>query len=118
MSARAAGLALAALGVAALAGCATAPPQPDPVQLKLNDLDARLTRIERVVQNRSLLQIANQIEAARADLRSVHDSVDQMRHEIDQNQRRDHDLYADLDARLTKLENRAAAGGAAPAAGT
>lgn len=104
MTARAAGLALACLGVAALAGCASSPPQPDPVQLRLDDLDTRLTRIERVVQNRSLQDLANQIEAARADLRSVHNSVDEMRHELDQNRKRERDLYADLDTRLKKLE--------------
>jgi len=47
---------LLALSVATLAaGCASTPPEADPVQLKLNDLDARITRIERIV--------ANQVEA-------------------------------------------------------
>ena len=44
----------------ALAGCATSP-EEDPVQIKLNDLETRLARIERVVSNNSLLEISNQM---------------------------------------------------------
>ncbi len=46
-----------------MAGCASTPPEEDPVQIKLNDLDTRLARIERVVANQSLLDLANQDEA-------------------------------------------------------
>jgi len=114
VNARAAGYAGALLGIAVLSGCATTPPEQDPVQIKLNDLDTRLVRIERVVANRSLLDLANEVEAARADLRSVHNSVDQLNHELDQSRKQQRDLYVDLDSRLKKLEARAAS---APAAG-
>ncbi|MDE1924154.1 MAG: tol-pal system protein YbgF, partial [Gammaproteobacteria bacterium] len=113
MSVRAAGLTLACVAAAALSGCASAPPQPDPVQVKLTDLDTRLTRIERIVDNRSLLDLSNQVEQARADLRSVHDRIDQMNHEIELSRRRQRDLYADLDARLKKLEAGGPTAGAA-----
>ena len=122
MNGRAAGYAGALLCIAVLSGCATTPPEQDPVQIKLNDLDMRLARIERVVANRSLLDLANQIEAARADLRSVHNSVDQLSHELGQSRKEQRDLYADLDSRLKKVEARAAsapqvgADAAAPAA--
>ena len=99
-----------------MSGCATSPPQPDPVQVKLTDLDTRLSRIERVVDNRSLLDLSNQIEQARADLRAVHDRIDQMNHEIEQSRKQNRDLYADLDARVKKLEAAAAAPVPAPAA--
>ena len=48
----------------AMAGCAGTPPEEDPVQIKLHDLDTRLTRVERVVTNQSLLDIANQERVA------------------------------------------------------
>lgn len=115
----AAGLAfVACLGVAALAGCATSPPQPDPVQLKLASLDARMTRVERVVDNRSLLGLANQLAATRADLRSVHNSLDQLRHRLNEDRKRERDLYADLDARLSKLEAQNGGAGTSAAAPT
>ena len=44
-----------------MAGCATTPPEEDPVHIKLNDLDTRLTRVERVISNQSLLDMANQV---------------------------------------------------------
>jgi peptidoglycan-associated lipoprotein len=56
----------ASLAALALAGCASTPPDQDPVQIKLNDLDTRLARIERVVANQSLLDLSNQIERCAA----------------------------------------------------
>ena len=110
--ARTAGLA-AALALT-LAGCATTPPEEDPVQIKLNDLDTRLTRIERVMQNQSLLELSNQLEALRADIRGMHNDVDQLNNSMEMQRRQQHDLYADLDQRLKALELRGGAG-AAPA---
>ena len=118
MTRRAATAALVACaGAAALAGCATSPPQPDPVQLQLADLGTRLTRVERVVDNRSLLDLSNQLEATRADQRTLHNEIDELRHRLDQERKRDLAQYADLDARLKKLEaEQGAVGGAAGAA--
>jgi tol-pal system protein YbgF len=112
--ARAAGLA-AALALA-LAGCATTPPEEDPVQIKLNDLDTRLTRIERVAQNQSMLDLSNQIEALRADIRGMHNDVDQINNSMEQLRRQQRDLYADLDQRVKALEARGGAPVAAAAA--
>ena len=48
------------------------------MQIKLNDLDTRLARIERVMANQSLLEVANQLEALRSDVRAMHNDVDQL----------------------------------------
>jgi len=106
------------LGTAAiLAGCASTPPDKDPVQIKLNDLDARLGRIERVLANQSLLDLANQLEAARSDVRSLHNDVDLLNNNLANTRKQERDLYADLDRRLKVLEARgfAAAGASAGA---
>lgn len=100
----------ACLAVLALAGCATTPPEEDPVQIKLNDLQTRVTRIERVVSNDSLLQLANEVEALRSDVRSMHNDVDELGHALEINRKQQRDLYADLDQRLKKLEARSGAG--------
>jgi tol-pal system protein YbgF len=93
------------------------PPEQDPVQIKLNDLDQRVTRIERVVQNQSLLDLSNQLESLRADLRGMHNDVDQLNNSMDALRRQQRDLYADLDQRMKALEARAGgAPGAADAA--
>ena len=109
----------ACLAVLALVGCASTPPEEDPVQIKLNDLDTRLARIERVVANQSLLDMANQVEALRTDVRAMHNDVDVLNHTLEANRKQQHDLYADLDQRLKALEARgvvAGAGGAAAGA--
>jgi tol-pal system protein YbgF len=102
-------LSLAALE---LAGCMSTPPEQDPVQIKLNDLDVRLTRTERMLQNQSLLQVSNQLESLRADVRAMHNDVDQLNNNVEQSRKQQRDLYADLDQRMKVLEGR---GGAAPA---
>jgi len=100
-------LALGALGVA---GCASSPEQ-DPVQIKLNDLDTRVARIERVMANQSLLDLANQTEALRADLRAVHNDIDVLNHNLEAARKQQRDLYADIDRRLKSLESRGTAAG-------
>jgi tol-pal system protein YbgF len=98
----------------ALAGCMSTPPEEDPVQIKLNDLDVRLTRIEKVLQNQSLLELSNQLEALQADVRSMHNDVDLLNNSMDGQRRQQRDMYADLDQRIKALEAR---GGGAPAVG-
>jgi tol-pal system protein YbgF len=100
-------LCAAALAVSGLGGCASTPPDQDPVQLKLNDLDTRLARIERVVANQSLLDLANQIEQLRTDVRGMHNDVDVLNHNLDAARKQQRDLYADLDQRLKALEQKA-----------
>jgi tol-pal system protein YbgF len=109
------GLSGACLVALAMAGCASTPPEQDPVQIKLNDLDTRLTRIERVVANQSLLDLANQAEALRNDLRSMHNDVDQLSNSLEASRRQQRDLYADLDRRMKSLESRGVAGAGAAA---
>ncbi len=105
------------LTVLALAGCASTPPDQDPMQVKLNDLDTRVTRIERVVANQSLLELANEVEALRNDVRALHNDVDELSHNLELSRKQQRDLYADLDHRLKALEARGGPGGAAaPAA--
>ena len=96
----------------ALAGCASTPPEEDPVQIKLKDLDTRLERIERVVANQSLLDLANQADSLRNDLRAMHNDVDQLSNNLEANRKQQRDLYADLDRRMKSLESRGGGGAA------
>jgi tol-pal system protein YbgF len=97
--------AAACLALLTVAGCAT-PPDEDPVQIKLNDVDTRLARIEKVVANGSLLELSNQMGELRADLRAVHNDIDQLNHALDTSRKQQRDLYADVDQRLKVLEAR------------
>jgi tol-pal system protein YbgF len=102
-----------ALMLSSLAACSTTPPEEDPVQIRLHDLDTRLARIERVMANQSLLELSNQIEALRGDVRGMHNDVDQLNNAMDANRKQQRDLYADLDRRMKALEARGAGSAAA-----
>src|ERR1700684_979924 len=97
----------------AMAGCPSTPPEEDPVQIKLHDMDTRLARIERVVANQSLLDLANQGESLRKDLRAMHNDVDELTNSLEAGRKQQRDLYADLDRRMKNLESRGTAGAAA-----
>jgi tol-pal system protein YbgF len=100
-----------------LSGCASTPPEEDPVQIKLKDLDTRLVRIERVMANQSLLDVSNQLEALRSDVRSMHNDVDQLSKALESGHKQQREMYTDLDLRLKNLELRggaASSGSAAP----
>jgi tol-pal system protein YbgF len=99
----------------AMAGCAATPPEEDPVQVKLNDLETRLARIERVSANQSLLDLANQNEAMRSDLRAMHNDIDVLNNKFETGRKEQRDLYADLDRRMKALEARGGGGSAAAA---
>jgi tol-pal system protein YbgF len=101
----------------AMVGCASTPPEQDPVQIKLNDLDTRLARIERVVANQSLLDLANQSDSLRNDLRTMHNDVDLLSNNLEASRKQQRDLYADLDRRMKSLESRGGTG-AGSAAGS
>lgn len=85
------------------------------MQIKLNDVDTRLARIERVVANQSLLEMANQVAALSSDMRAIHNDIDELNHNLELSRKQTRDLYADLDQRLKNLESRGApaTGGAA-----
>jgi tol-pal system protein YbgF len=102
----------------AMAGCASTPPEEDPVQIKLRDLDTRLARIERVMNNQSLLDLANQGESLRNELRAMHNDVDVLNNSVEANRKQQRDLYADLDRRMKTLEAHGAAGAGAGSAGS
>jgi tol-pal system protein YbgF len=96
-----------------LAGCATTP-EVDPVQLRLDDLDARVGRIDRVVSNNSLVQLSQQIEAQQQELRQLRGRMEELQNENAKLRQEQRDLYGDLDRRLK--EARAVAATAPPPA--
>jgi len=105
-------LTLLALSVATLAaGCASTPPEADPVQLKLNDLDARITRIERIVANQ--VEAAQHLDEVQGNVRHLRGRLEELEHSNEALAKQQRDLYADLDKRLAAAAGGAAAGAAA-----
>jgi len=110
---------IALLPVAMLVGCVTTPPEEDPVQIKLNELEARLARIERVMSNQSLVEMAQRVDATQNDMRNLRGRIEELENATEGLRKQQRDLYADLDQRIAQLGTTvggAAAGdtGAAP----
>ena len=102
---------------ALLAGCETTSLAEDPVYLRVQDLEARLIRIERVFDNDSLVQMATNLQQLQREIQGLRGEVETLRFETDNAAERQRDLYLDLDQRLQALEqgrSQPAAGGASP----
>jgi tol-pal system protein YbgF len=109
-------LALMALGSSGLllGGCAT-PPEEDPLFIRLNDLDQRVQRIERVLTNNSLLELAQRLDALQGDVRSLRGEVELLQNQSEGGKAQSRSLYSDLEKRLAALETLGGVG--APVAG-
>jgi tol-pal system protein YbgF len=106
---------LLALSVVMLAGgCASTPPEADPVQVKLNDLDARITRIERIVANQ--VEVAQHLDEVQGTVRQLRGRLEELEHGNEALAKQQRDLYADLDKRLAAAGGTAAGGAAAGSA--
>jgi tol-pal system protein YbgF len=87
-----------------LAGCSSLTPTTDPVYLRLQDIDARLIRIERVIENESLIELSTQLSQLQAETASLRGEIETLRYESENSAARDRDLYIDVDTRLQNLE--------------
>ena len=93
------------------AGCASVPPDQDPTQIRLNDLDARVSKVERVMSNQSLVQLATQVDQLQGEVRDLRGQIEDLQNSNRELRKQQHDLYADLDKRVGALEHGGTAGG-------
>lgn len=117
---RRAGGAAVVLLAALAAGCATTPAADDPTQVKLNDLDARLTRIERIISNQSLVELAQHLDTVQADVRQLRGRIEELEYKEESMRKQQRDLYNDLDKRVSALgggSSRLGSSGGAGSAG-
>jgi tol-pal system protein YbgF len=99
------------------AGCVTVPPEEDPVQIKLKEMDGRVGRIERVVSNQSLLDLAQKVDSLQAENRQLRGRIEELENGSEALRKQQRDLYSDLDKRVGQIG--AGSAGAVPgAAGT
>jgi len=80
------------------------------------DLDDRVSQIERQLKSGALVELANNVEALKSDVAKIRGQIEVLTYELEQSQKRQRDLYVDLDARMRKLEGApGASADAAPA---
>lgn len=76
------------------------------LQQQVQTQETRLSAAENLVQTQTkgLMDLVNQIDALKAELSKLQGQNEVYAHDIDTTQKRQRDLYADLDGRLRKLE--------------
>ena len=94
---------LAAIALAA--GCSSLTPSEDPVALRMTDIEARLIRLERVVENQSLTELVGEIERLRSETAALRGELETLRFETENSDSRQRELYVDVDRRLQSLES-------------
>lgn len=93
-----------------LGGCALLQPtDDDPTAARIDELERRLATMERVVQNRSLVNMTQQVAAVERRGDEIQGRVETLEHSSETTAGRQRQLYADLDARIQELESSVSA---------
>ena len=103
----------------------------DEARKRIEATNQRLAQVQRQIEDRlaaieqkaqGVVDLGNQLELLRADLAKLRGQIEVVSYELEQAQKRQRDLYVDLDSRLRKIETVPSAagtpggeGGAAPA---
>jgi tol-pal system protein YbgF len=90
------------------AGCASTPPDQDPVQQKLNELDTRAQH-----NAASNAELSQRLDDMQSSLRELRGRIDELEHNNEVLLKQQRDMYADLDKRLSSAGG-AAGGSASP----
>ena len=71
-------------------------------------LEERMTALEGQLKSQGLVELFGQLEQMRAEVSRLRGQIEVLTYEQDQQQKRQRDLYIDLDSRLRKIEATAA----------
>jgi len=102
------GLLLAACGSASAAGTGA----------RLDELELRVDRIDRIVSSQTLVEMSQRLDALQAEVRSQQGRIEELQNENATLKRQQRDLYADLDKRLQSANEAGSSSGGAAAATT
>lgn len=90
--------------LAGIAGCTSYSSADDPMYLRMTDMEARLIRIERVLENDSIIQLAGQLDELRNETQLLRGEIETLQFSMDNASEGQRNLYLDLDNRLQALE--------------
>lgn len=92
------------------------------VQSKVDDeakqrqaVEGRVSTLESQLKSQGMIDLLNQIEQINGEIAKLKGQIEVMAHDVEVTQKRQRDLYTDLDSRLRKLESAAAPPPTAPA---
>lgn len=99
----------ALLLVAGVSACTLTPPEEDPLYLKISEVDSRLVRVERVIDNQGLMTLLSRLEEIQRDVQALRNDVETLQNQATQAGGLQKQQYQDLDRRLQQLERSMAA---------
>lgn len=67
-------------------------------------LDQRIAELEAQARNRSIIDLFNQVETLKSEFARLRGQIELLQNEMENTQKRQRDLYVDLDGRLRKAE--------------
>jgi len=97
---------------AVLLGLFTATPA---LAVSKQELEVRIDSLERKLEGRGLVDMLNRIEQLQGDVQQLRGQIEVQTHTLDDMQRRQRELYLDIDRRLQQLESGQMAQPAQPA---
>ncbi|MCS3904192.1 tol-pal system protein YbgF [Methylohalomonas lacus] len=90
------------LALPGVAAAGNAAPVVSPVS---EDVVERLERIERTLNNQSLLDLYNEVQSLEEQVQSLRGQLESQQHLIEEMRQRQKELYADVDERLQTIED-------------
>ena len=79
-------------------------------------LDQRVGELEAQARNRSIIDLFNQVETLKTEFARLRGQIELLQNEMENTQKRQRDLYVDLDGRMRKMETQLAEQARAPTA--
>lgn len=80
-------------------------------------LPQRVERLERIIQGQGLMNLITRVDQLQAEVKRLNGENESLRHELEQMQKRQREMYIDLDERLQKQVDAAATQTQAPMTG-
>jgi TolA-binding protein len=63
-------------------------------------LEKRIERVERIIQGQGLMNLISRVDQLQAEIQRLNGENEALRHELEQTQKRQRDMYIDLDERM------------------
>lgn len=79
--------------------------EDDPYAARVRQLESQIDKLERILDNQSLLQLLDQVQQLQADIREMRGEVEVLQNQVNGANERQRDIYLDLDQRLQALES-------------
>ena len=75
-----------------------------PARAKKPPLEARVAKLERLLQSQGLVDLLDQVDALQTELQRLRGDIEFQTHTLEQIKKRQRELYLDLDRRIQRLE--------------